>query len=428
MTRIALLAYGTRGDFQPMIALASALSARGHQVVMTANEDQVRWVARSGVTVIPTPIACEEFLQRSDVTRALASGDLLAFSRLVHATERAANDRIVESCRLAAKGAELVLSTATMLFRGAALAEWLGVPHAAVLTVPLQPTRAWASMLSPLRDLRSGNLNRLTHVIFYAAMWRLMAPSVHDMRAQLGLPRSRRRTPVEHLRSVQIYSPLLAPPPADLGAQHRVVGAIELPNTLRMRLGEAAPPPGLEAFLMQGEPPVFFGFGSMPVLDRKRVVQQLAEVARKLGVRALIGAGWSELQEIELPSHVFVAKTFDHDRVLPRCRAAVHHGGAGTTVTALRAGLPSLVAHVNLDQSFWGWRVEQLGAGRTLPFHELNAQRLERELRALLNPSYARKAGQLSGWLRAEDGLNAACEAVETFCTPRARRARDLFG
>ena len=97
-----------------------------------------------------------------------------------------------------------------------------------------------------------------------------------------------------------------------------------------------------------------------------------------------------------------MAGGFDHDAVLPRRRAAVHHGGAGTTHTVLRAGLPAAVAHVFADQSLWGWRVQQVGAGVMLPYRALDAARLERSLRPLLDDR-ARARAQAVGAAMADD-------------------------
>ncbi|MFD0535959.1 glycosyltransferase [Actinomadura luteofluorescens] len=99
--------------------------------------------------------------------------------------------------------------------------------------------------------------------------------------------------------------------------------------------------------------------------------------------------------------------------MLPRCRAAVHHGGAGTTASALRAGLPAVVASVYADQPFWGWRVERLGAGVTLPFRRLTPDRLHRALGRVLDPAYRDRARALGDALREEDAVALTADLVE---------------
>ena len=82
---------------------------------------------------------------------------------------------------------------------------------------------------------------------------------------------------------------------------------------------------------LDGPPPVFFGFGSMPVLDPNALLDSVKRICQKHSIRALIGSGWTRYPTTNLPDSIFIAPAFDHDRVLPRCCAAVHHGGAGTT-------------------------------------------------------------------------------------------------
>lgn len=151
----------------------------------------------------------------------------------------------------------------------------------------------------------------------------------------------------------------------------QVFDALAKEGQLRDHLGapRMGGPPDLQAWLDSGESPVFFGFGSMPIVDPRRMLADLAEVTRMLGVRGLIGAGWTAYDDIDLPDHLYLERGHvDHERVLPQCVAAVHHGGAGTAATVTRAGIASVVVSVFLDQPFWGWRIAQAGLGSTFPF------------------------------------------------------------
>lgn len=113
------------------------------------------------------------------------------------------------------------------------------------------------------------------------------------------------------------------------------------------------------------------------------------------------------------PATVRVAGTLDHDTVLPRCRLAVHHGGAGTTAASIGAGLPTVVCSVAIDQPFWGRQVARPGVGRTLRFTAMNAQSLVRAAVPLLAGAYRERAGRLGARLRAEDAVGAAADLVE---------------
>jgi sterol 3beta-glucosyltransferase len=97
-----------------------------------------------------------------------------------------------------------------------------------------------------------------------------------------------------------------------------------------------------------------------------------------------------------------VAGPLDHADLLPRCRAAVHHGGAGTTHVGLMAGIPAVICSVFADQPFWGARVERLGVGTHLPFVRLDAASLEAALRTALRSDVATTAHRLGVRIAAE--------------------------
>lgn len=204
---------------------------------------------------------------------------------------------------------------------------------------------------------------------------------------------------------LQAYSRLLVPDLDDYGPHRPLVGFLDPTPELRSRLGETGIDPDLEAWLDDGPPPVFVGFGSMPVTDPAAALDRVRAVCTRLGARALVGAGWSDFAAGG-KDQVRVAGALDHDAVLPRCAAAVHHGGAGTTSAVVSAGLPSLVCSVFADQPFWGARLEALGVGTHVRFADLDEAALERGLRAALDPATVGRAGRLGAALREERGAD----------------------
>jgi sterol 3beta-glucosyltransferase len=159
---------------------------------------------------------------------------------------------------------------------------------------------------------------------------------------------------------------------------------------------------------------VFFGFGSMPVLDGAATLEMIRAVSAELGVRAIVTAGWSRLDRVE-DDGLIALDTVDHQSLLPRCAAAVHHGGAGTTVASVAAGIPTLVCSVIADQPFWGARCRTLGIGDTVPFSKLDAGRLARGLRRVLVPDMRARAAAVGRQVASEDGVAAASAYVERF-------------
>ncbi|MGW1346754.1 glycosyltransferase [Kribbella sp. NPDC002412] len=154
----------------------------------------------------------------------------------------------------------------------------------------------------------------------------------------------------------------------------------------------------------------------MPIPNPQQLLDDITVIARQLGVRALIGAGRTEYGAApgELSDQVFLATSeLNHDLVLPRCAAAVHHGGSGTTAAVARAGIPSVVVSVFLDQPFWGWRLSQLGLGVDLPFRRLSRTRLAQALTQALDSTYTTRASAYGAVLRAENGPEQAADVIE---------------
>ncbi len=410
--RVAVLAHGSRGDIQPMVVLGDELRRRGHSVVMTVNENLAAWVARAGIDVVPMKPDMNALLTSETARNHMAQGKVLSFLKAMTLEEREANRSIIDSCVTAAEGADLVISTITTVYRGECLAKALGVPHRTSSLYPVLDAGNHASFLSPVRDLRLRRLNLASWRLLDAAFWQENKPNIDEMCDVLGIARYKRPPRVELIPSVAMYSGEVASRPAEWHRRHEIVGWQALSADLRTRLGENVPD-ALDAWLDAGSAPIFFGFGSTPVADPSAMLHDIARLTRERGLRGLICAGWSDFgaDGAELPDHLYLANNVDFDAVLPRCRAAVHHGGSGTTASVLRAGLPSVIAGVLADQAYWAWRVEKLGAGVRLPFHRITADRLGAAVDAAL--ARTARAKELGVRVSANTVQTAAADVVE---------------
>ena len=217
---------------------------------------------------------------------------------------------------------------------------------------------------------------------------------------------------------MQAYDPLLVPGlPREWGIQSPFAGFLALSAADRLRLGETAPSGSsaddLGDWLAAGYPPVYVGFGSMPVADPARLVADVAAATADLGLRALVSSGWNSF-EVDVPDHVRLVGAVDHAAVLPRCVAAVHHGGAGTTAAVLRAGIPSVVGWYSADQPVWGRLLGDLGVGTSFRASRLDRDRLREALRAVLMPGVRERAAEVATLLiTPEVAVARAADALE---------------
>ena len=171
-------------------------------------------------------------------------------------------------------------------------------------------------------------------------------------------------------------------------------------------------------------------FGSM-MINSPDYLHEVARIwtraARLAGVRAIIQLPWGDLSSYADGPDVIAVRRLPYSKVFPQCALVVHHGGAGTTQSALFAGRPCIiVAHVS-DQFFWGSEIERLGVGgKTLRKMGLRAELLAEGIRQVLaNPQLAVNAKDLGDRMREEDGVGNALRLSKRVCSQLPRQASD---
>lgn len=414
--RIALVGMGSRGDAQPMAVLAAALQSRGHDVVLATSSDLVWLGPAFGVPTVDMELSAREFLESEQGRRWLAAGDVASYVRwLIDHKHQIADQLHASLLELVADLDVLVSGTATEL-EGVVIAESRGLEYVALHHAPMRRNAAFPHLLVST-DVFSPERNLATYDEVERNSWPLFAPFVNDLRAKLGLESTSETSSQRLARAgaleLQAYSRYVVPELAEWDVRRPLTGFLTPSPSQRAAL-HRAPDDGLLEWIAAGEAPVYFGFGSMPVLDIKAALTLIGTVSSSLGVRALVGAGWSEIESgASYDGQVRVVAELDHEAVLPLCRAAVHHGGAGTTASSLRAGLPTVVCSIFADQPFWGAQLARLGVGTTLPFTALTELSLLEALEPVLGDAYRQRAALLAEQLLSESGADLAADAIE---------------
>jgi sterol 3beta-glucosyltransferase len=183
---------------------------------------------------------------------------------------------------------------------------------------------------------------------------------------------------------------------------------------------EWQPPKEIMAFLEAGAPPLFIGFGSMPIQHPQRTTEMILEALRQCGQRAVLHMGWGGLGTRALPATVFKMDYAPYEWLFPRMSMIIHHGGSGTTGFALRSGVPSCVVPFVFDQFYWGERTAQLGAGpRPIPFRKISVERLRRTIEMGVSSVQMKQAAcELRQKIEGENGIAAAVHIIESLMMP----------
>ncbi|MFI2489610.1 glycosyltransferase [Promicromonospora kroppenstedtii] len=438
---------GSRGDVQPALAVALDLRRRGHEVVTGVAPNLVPLAVRLGLDAVPLGIDSAALLGSDLVRRDMRSAHPVRRVRALRAVASAGWDELRTG--LAALlddvgGADTVVTGLLGQEVAAAVAERRGLRMAALHYCPVRAN----GVVSPVSGVRGPRTTRAVWTLGERVRWGLTRRAENEQRAALGLGGTRVHLPTR-LRDagaveVQAYDPALAPGLVDeWGPRRPLTGFLALDGAARARLGEAGSgadggadasagaTAGLDAWLDGGEPPVYVGFGSMPVADPRALLAAVDAACAELGVRALVSAGWNDFSGADAgsngagsdggargagrdPDRVRLVGAVDHAAVLPRCRAAVHHGGAGTTPAALRAGLPAVVGWYSADQPMWGDLLRGAGVGVARRASTLTQPGvLTRALAEVLDETTAARAAALGARLVPPDrAVAAAADAI----------------
>ena len=394
--RVLLSTIGSRGDVQPLVALGVQLKALGQDVHMCVPPDFREWIEGLGISV--TPIG-PELRSTGKARPAAAPPTPEQIRQLMEGTVAAQ----FETITAAAQGCDVIVGATALQIAAPSIAERLGVPYFFVAYCPaVLPSPLHAPpVLSMLGDKPTGE------VTDYSDLW---AQDAQRWNAQWSTLLNARREklglePVSDVRShILTDQPWLAADPT-LGPwsdpDDKAVfqtGAWILPDDRPLS-------PEVEAFLDAGDPPIYFGFGS--IRAPQGLSQVMIETARALGRRAIVSRGWTDLAPIDDQPDCLAIGEVNQQVLFKRIAAVVHHGGAGTTTAAALAGAPQVIIPQHYDQHYWAQRVKQLGIGAAHAGNAPTTDTLTGALDQTLRADVAARARSVAGVVRSDGALVA---------------------
>lgn len=412
--RVLLIGFGSRGDVQPVVALGKGLQQAGYEVTIGAGLNFQSWVESMGLDFEPFHINMEVYTQ-SDIGKEWIEGSSRNPYREMQNMKLLAEsvaEQVTDDLLQMTQHTDVLISSLLTIDPIAALSKVQNKRHIIGLLSPLAPTRSGSAGMQAILPRSESILNRWWGYFIESMLFTMMKGPANSLRSRIKLSPATRaeylRT-VNHTPTLLGVSPLVTPPPADWDKHIYVTGYWFLNGSTDWQ-----PSSALQAFLAGGEAPVYIGFGSMSNRDPQGTTQLMIDSLQKTGQRGIIHSGWAGLHADNLPSTMFLLDYAPHDWLFPQMKAIVHHGGAGTTAAALRAGIPNtIVAHIG-DQPYWGRRVYELGAGAPpLRRHELTVHRLTTLIQKMVSdPIMQKRAAELGQCIRSENGVLNAVQSV----------------
>ncbi|MFG1925395.1 glycosyltransferase [Cryptosporangium sp. NPDC048952] len=393
--RVLLVTYGTRGDVDPLVALALQLRTLGVDVRMCVPPDEEFAGRLAGLGIPAVPVG--------PPIRTLTSGSAPPSTALLARYRTALVDAQFDALPAAVDGCDALLAVGLAQIGARSVAEAAGIPYVyasyAAVNLPSPhhappPRPGWPDpQPADNRTLWDRDAEQVNAQ--YGA-------ALNEHRAALGLsPVSNVRDHVYTDRPWLAADPALGPWPVTTGLDVLQTGAWERPDDRPL-------PPDVTAFLDAGDPPVYVGFGS--ISPSPGLADRAVEAVKAEGYRVLVSRGWADLD----PAGCFVVGEVNHQRLFDRVAAVVHHGGAGTMRTAARAGVPQVVAWMPVgDNPYWAGRVTALGLGAALDGRTATTASLGAAFASVLRPGARARATAVGAGIRTGGARVAAVRLRE---------------
>jgi rhamnosyltransferase subunit B len=417
--RIILTTFGTLGDVHPLIAVALEMRHRGHTPVLAVPEIFRPKIEPLGIEfrkVGPTlrPDDPRQVAELMDIRK----GTERTLREVLFPAIRQSYEELLSAVQ-AGGGADLMLA-GELVYQAPLVAEVMGIRWASYVLAPLSFFSAYDPPVLPpypgLAKLQSA-VPPAGHAVARLARWltRDWAEPVYRLREELGLERGpdvifdAKHAPALVLA---MFSPLLGQPQPDWPPNTKITGFVFYDSDI----DKQELPADVDQFLRSGPQPVVFTLGSAAVLDAGSFYEESARAALATGMRAVLLVGSDDRN---LPTtrdaSLCIARYAPYSKLFPRASMIVHQGGVGTTAQAMLAGKSMLVMPYSHDQPDNAQRVRRLGIAGVIRREDYTAERAARRIRRILeHPRFAARASQIGAQVRQENGLQGACDALET--------------
>lgn len=392
--KVLLSTIGSRGDVQPLVALALELKTMGQEVQLCVPPDFCAWIESLGLAT--TPIGPE---LRATARPTTAPVMPTPEQRLRMMEETVATQ--FATIGKAARGCDVIVGATALQIAAPSIAEHMGVPYVFAAYCPAvlpslhhAPPTFFISQQTPA----PGDFARLWEEDG-ARVNGGFGPPLNAQRAKLGLPA------IEDVRGHVLTSqPWLASDPV-LGSSDGSVIQTGAWIVDDRRLLDTE----IERFLDAGDPPVYFGFGSIRAPEG--LSQTMIDAARTAGRRAIVLRGWADLALPGYAPDCLLIGEVNQQALFRRVAAVAHHGGAGTTTAAALSGAPQVIIPQHYDQPYWAQQIERLGVGAAHAPGVPTKETLAAALHRALQPQVAIAAQKLSLHVT-RDGARRAAERL----------------
>jgi vancomycin aglycone glucosyltransferase len=390
--KIACVILGTRGDVQPIVALANGLISKGHEITICAPPENEELVTRLNCRFIPFGPGIKKAVKENPKKQ--KGGVAVTISP--KEGKKFISDQINLLPEILA-GSDLVLGVG-LVFGVHTAADILKIPYRFVIYYPIV---LGTTPDDPVKSRIMFSFGRSMINMFLKGF-------INNHRKKFSLP------PIKDVwahwlgeKVIVACDPELNKARVEVSFPFEQTGFMLLPpiDKLSQKVID---------FCDAGKPPVYIGFGSNPIADTEKFKQIFEKVKNDTNQRLIISKGWADLPESN-SSDILFADELPFDLLFPKLAAAIYHGGTGTMVSITRAGIPQAAFPFMGDQFANRDNIAKLGLGpMTCNFKEMTAESIVSAIKeCITNNAYKNKALELSGKLKDSNGTELTIQYIE---------------
>lgn len=405
--KFLFISIGTRGDMEPFLAVAEFLRQRGHQVACAFPEQFVALAEDSGIRCYPLS---RDFIKMigSEAGQFAMGGNVPWWRKLyiyfqLYRSSRELNNKMLreqEAIALEEKPDKIV-------YGGKAIYPIIWGINNPGRAVALSPVPC---LIHPVRELphvgfspgRGRLFNSLTYRLGNFGLVKHVADTTREMRAKMGIKRHQIKPAIMEQILIYTVSPTLFGGREYWPDHVHVVGYRE-----RDRSRNWQPEPGLIRFLERHEKIIFVTFGSMQNPEPSVTTGMLLNTLQKQSIPAIINTAMGGLEKPAAYDQelFYFVDNIPYEWIFPKVYGVIHHGGAGTTHSAMKHACASLIIPHIIDQYLWNSVLAELGVGPLgCDMKKLSEDSLAPRIADLFcRQSYKEKALEIAARMGAED-------------------------
>ena len=391
---------------EPFLATAEALKSRGHEVACAFPEQFQNLAEDSGIRC---HALSKEFIELIGTEEGqIAMGGNISFLKKIQLYFRLYKNSAKINAVMLDQQVAIVKDEAPdrIVYGGKAIYPIIWGIQNPGKAIALSPVPC---LIHPVRDLPhlgfNGNYGTLLNIATYGlanlGLVKHVVSTTKELREKIGVVSSQVKPAIISQKMIYTISPTLFPRRAYWPQHVKVVGYRERNKTRNWEPDQA-----LEEFLNRHEKIMFVTFGSMTNPEPEAKTAIIIDILERNSIPAIINSASGGLKKpLSYNSKIIhFVERIPYDWIFPKVYAVIHHGGSGTTHTALKYGCASMIIPHIIDQFLWNVLISNKGVGpKGMPIKKFSTKLLEPRLLDLFTTkTYKLRAEDISAEINKE--------------------------